>query len=261
MDQSNSLLHCRNTTSSQTRKRALLAQIWSATWAGILSVIVAVTGIVIICLYTAGKPTTDFLPKHVAPFISAGLVILKGGLTTLIGVSLYQRLWIVLAGDAGSNGGITISEVESRHRSSRLVASMLAKPSKSPEWAVALFCFAVLSFLGPVLQSAVDVVVSTQVTRTELQLYHAQLDHRMAMTATAGNMPNDAKTFIRRTALTAVFGETLSHQYTTENVTGAAATADIEFVDVDCIITTQPAKDLATVCERPFDEASAAFTT
>ncbi|RYP15636.1 hypothetical protein DL765_005587 [Monosporascus sp. GIB2] len=92
------------------------------------------------------------------------------------------------------------------------------------------------SFIPPVLQSTVGPVASQKIVPRQLQMYHAQLDPRMATAETAGAVPVGARSMMHRSAILALYGEESGHQYVPLNVTGAAKTSRLDFVDLECDI-------------------------
>lgn len=220
--------------SSPNSYRTLWPQVLLATWASILALLVA-AGFVLSVVFTAnGKESNTIWVSKASVFVAIGATILKGSLSSLIGVVLYQRLWLVL-----SKSGLRLSQVESYHRASRLSTSMLTQPSASLVWVLGLASLLLVSAIPPVLQAGLHAVPSTKVVERNLTMYHAQLDRRMATVTTAAQLPAGARAIVHRNAVVAAFGETAGHQYTTSNVSGLARTGTVDFVDVSCEIVVE----------------------
>ncbi|KAK0748302.1 hypothetical protein B0T21DRAFT_20072 [Apiosordaria backusii] len=119
---------------------------------------------------------------------------------------------------------------------------MFMEMSLSTAWILGAVGLLFTSCVPPVLQSAVGPVASRKIVPRRLQMYHAQLDPRMATTETAAGVPVGARSMLHRTAISALYGEELGHQYVPFNVTGLARTASMDFVDLECDIVETPGR-------------------
>ncbi|KAI1926944.1 hypothetical protein LOZ64_000076 [Ophidiomyces ophidiicola] len=243
------------TTPFPSKSHVPFSHIIQATWASLVTLILGSTFILIIAFTTNNKPTTTGIWVSNAPvFISLGGIIIKGSLGALLGVALYQHLWSLLAvPDANGghqNDGLKLKEVESLHLASRLAVGMLVAPSARVGWFLGFAGLLCTGVVVPVLQAGVKVVTRVEMTPTDVSIPHAQLDYRMATTGTALNSPEGARPNVKRSAITAVFGETVGYSYTKQNVSGKATFGEISYTDIECnVVITAGTVPLASSTE------------
>ncbi|KAF2467153.1 uncharacterized protein BDR25DRAFT_395316 [Lindgomyces ingoldianus] len=241
------------------RKQTPPAQIFRATWAALLSLFLSSGFIFTVALTTDGKPKTGLWTSNASVFIALGATILKGSVAALLGVALYQHLWLRLSNHEGEEYGLSIKNIESLHLASRLSVGMLSRPSTALAWFTGLVCFLATSATIPALQAGVETGSRIEIMPTTVKIQHAQLDPRMAARSGAVLYPQNAMPNIKRSATIAVFGETGSQPYTQQNLTGKASFGPIDFVDVECAIVETPGVVIATRSDQWYYNFTARF--
>lgn len=219
-----------------------ITQISAATWPAALGVIISTGFIIAVCLTMNKKETTgSVLAANAAVLVAAGGIVLKGSLGSLLGITLYHRLWLQLGliwdhqlGQASS--GLTLREIESHHLASRLALGMLAKPSASLVWICGILGLILTAAIVPVLQFGLNVASSPVTNLMTVPLEHAQLDARMALVAGAMGYPDNVAPNVLRAATVALFGADTAFVYTKHNLTGMATFAEVQYADAECNI-------------------------
>ena len=230
-------------------KRTPFRQIVQATWASLLFLFLSTAFIFAVAASTNGKPKLGMWVSNASVFIAAGAIALKGSVSALIGVALYQHLWLKLSNRSRNNYGLTVNEIESLHLASRLNVGMVAQPSPTVAWLVGLVSLLATSAMIPAIQAGVDTISHFDVVPVTVQLQHAQLDPRMTGRYGPVQAPYNAQPNIKRSATVAVFGENSTQIYTKLNLTGKATFGPIEYADADCSIKeiAGPVDDISTV--------------
>ncbi|KAF2685279.1 hypothetical protein K458DRAFT_388171 [Lentithecium fluviatile CBS 122367] len=122
-------------------RRAPLRQIFRATWAGLVFLLLSSAFIFAVAVTTDGKPKTRTWVSYASVFIAPGATVLKGSVASLLGVAIYHHLWLRLSDTTGNEHDLTVTGIESLHLASRLSVGMLAEPSAALRWFIGLACF------------------------------------------------------------------------------------------------------------------------
>jgi hypothetical protein len=267
--QTNSALYKQFTTT-----RAPLGQVVQASWAALLVLLLSIVFIVVVARLGHDQQYTGWI-SSVPVMLSVGGVVLRGALAALLGLALYQHLWSRLANSSDDNNGrkatgyqhpnmtksgLSIRQVDSYHRASRLSVLMFFRPSLSWGWAIGAIGLAAVSAVIPVLQASVDTVQRTEVRPVRVSMWHAQLDARLSKRSGAAGYPDGPKPNVRRAATTALLGEESSHSYTDANVTGAAEFGPIQYADIDCDIRAAEGQVVMTTRTHWYYNFTARFT-
>ena len=234
-------------------KRTPFRQIVQAVWASLLFLFLSAAFIFAVAASTNGRPKSGLWASNAPAFIAAGAIVLKGSVGTLVGVALYQHLWLKLGNPSGHDCGLTVNEIESLHLASRLTVGMVAQPSATVAWFVGLVCLLATSAIVPAAQVGVDTVNQFDVVPVTVKMQHAQLDSRMALRYGPVQAPSIAQFSVKRSATGAVFGENSTQVYTSLNLTGWATFGPIEYADVECAIESiRTAVDVIGSVRIPF---------
>lgn len=221
-------------------RRTPFHQIFRATWAGLVFILLSSAFVFAVAVTTNGRPKTGIWVSNASVFIALGATVLKGSVASLLGVALYQHLWLQLSNPMGKDCGLTVKRIESLHLASRLSVGMLSRPSVALAWFVGLACFLVISATIPALQSGVNTVSRIEVVPVTVKIQHTQLDPRMTARSGAVQAPETAMPNIMRSATIAIFGENGTQTYTVQKLTGRATFGPVDYVDIECSITEIP---------------------
>ncbi len=254
--------------------RAPVGQVVQASWAALLVLILSIVFIIVVARLGNDQQYTGWI-SSVPVILSVGGVVLRGALAALLGVALYQHLWSCLANSAGDNdgpkptgyqhpsqtkSGLSLREVDSYHRASRLSVLMFLRPSLCGGWAIGAVGLAAVSAVIPVLQASVDTVQRVEVRPVSVSMWHAQLDARLSKRSGAAGYPDGPKPNVRRAATTALLGEESSHTYTDANVTGVAEFGPVQYADIECDIRAAEGRVVPTTSTHWYYNFSAEFT-
>src|SRR5690606_32360460 len=211
-----------------TRRSSDLVQ---ATWMAFLALVFGICFVLAIAFTGDGKPTDGNGWYQNAPtLIAIGAVVLRGSLSALLGITLYQKLWKGLASskeasdvkgetvDAGA--GLSIGEVDSLHLASRLAVGMFVHPLMKAGWIIGALGLVITSAVQPVLQSAISVQQRTYRTPVEMGVFHPQFNGSLTTSCTAAANICGASPQTRKASLLALMGKDAQYQYTDRNVTG-----------------------------------------
>ncbi|GFF82199.1 hypothetical protein IFM53868_03392 [Aspergillus udagawae] len=238
-------------TQLPTNGRIPFKQVLQATWVAMFALFIGICFVLAIAFSADGKPTSSNKWYEYAPtFVALGAVVLRGSVTALLGITLYQNLWQNVAAPAkgneeprvetGGEGGIPLKRVESLHLASRLAVGMLAYPLFRAGWIIGFLGLALTSAVQPVLQSAITVRQERQVIPMGLPIYHPQFNGSLALSDSAAMLAAGPTTISRRSAVAALMGEKSGLRYTDANVTGIANFGPVKYLDVTCNIDAVP---------------------
>jgi hypothetical protein len=236
-------------------RRIPFKQVLRATWVATLALVIGIGFVLVVVFSADGKPTSSNKWYEYAPtFIALGAVVLRGSVAALLGITLYQSLWLNVAAPAKADegprignerlweGGISLKRVESLHLASRLAIGMLAHPLLKPGWIIGLLGLAVTSAIQPLLQSSITVRQEGRVIPIDLPIYHPQFNGSLARSDSAAMYAAGPTTISRRSAVAALMGEKSGFRYTDANVTGSAKFGPVKYLDVTCNMESIPGK-------------------
>ena len=231
--------------------RVPFKQVVAATWISTTALLLGIGFVLAVAFSADGKPTGENIWYEYTPtFIAVGAVILRGSLAALLGIALYQNLWVnVAAPGAGKGeallgarkeGGLSLKRVEALHLASRLAVGMFAHPILKGGWIVGVLGLAITSAVQPVLQSAIAVRQERQIVPSDISIYHPQFNGSIAQSDGAMMQASGPTTIPRRSALAALLGTHSGLRYTDTNLTGTASFGPVNYLDVACDIEAIP---------------------
>lgn len=234
--------------------RVPFKQVVSATWISTAALLVGIGFVLAVAFSADGKPIEENVWYQYTPtFIAVGAVILRGSLAALLGIALYQNLWVNIAAPGAEKGesllgskkegGISLKKVDSLHLASRLAVGMFGNPVLKGGWIIGVLGLAITSAVQPVLQSAISVQQERHILPSDVSIYHPQFNGSLAQSEGAMMSIGGATTIPRRSSIVALMGTNSGLRYTDVNVTGEAHFGPVNYLDVSCDIEAIPGKE------------------